>query len=368
MIEEGMAPRYWKLQEAIKALILEKGLGKGEKIPSERELCKIFNLSLGTVQKAVDKLVQDGVLEKRHGSGTYVQDCSKARPQRPVRKAVGLILPDIDYFYSPVIRGIEEACSLAGYSMILRKGGRQDNAIELSVIRSLIERDSVAGMIIAPTDFEPDAGNYWFLRSSKVPFVIIDRKVESFEADYVVQDNPAGTRLATETLLSSGIKRVAFAALSHVRHYHYAERLKGYKQALEKAGIPFDESLVFNVYDDEDVNDGMLGRFMEAMKKPSRPDGVVCYTDDTAVNILNSLLKAGLSVPEDLQIIGYDDTELAKSAKVPLSSISPQKEAMGRLAVGRLIEMFSGDSKEIKQSELAPGIAIRESSMAMALK
>jgi len=363
-----IAPRYWKLQEGIKALILDRGLGKGDKIPSERELCKIFNLSLGTVQKSVDKLVQEGVLEKRHGSGTYVQDCSKARPLRPARKALGLILPDIDYFYSPVIRGIEEACSSAGYSMILRKGSRLDNSVELSVIKSLIERDSVAGVMIAPTDFKPDAGNYWFLRSSGVPFVIIDRKVESFEADYVAQDNPAGTRLATETLLASGVKRIAFAALSHVCHYHYVERLKGYRQALEKAGIPFDESLVFNVHDDEDFNEGMLGRFMEGMKKPSRPDGVVCYTDDTAVNILNCVLRAGFSTPEDLAIIGYDDTDFARSAKVPLTSVSPQKEEMGRLAVRRLLEIVSGVSKEIKQYELEPGISIRESSMSMVAK
>ncbi len=342
MMEES-SPIYWQLQQELKGIIIRDRLSTGDKIPSERELCRLYGVSQGTVQKAIANLVSEGVLFKRHGSGTYVKNADAVYSGLVSEQAsIGLVLPDLGFF-TELIRSVERQCSLSGYSLILKSSGRVNSA-ERRIVDGLLSKDKVRGLLIVPTDFAPDPAAYEDLKARNVPFVILDRLVEGLEADFIVQDNVAGMKLGVKRLLGQGFKRVAFMGITHDWMYHFKERLKGYKAALEEAGLPFDESLVFFCREGEDIAMGkeLLARF-KAFIEESPVDAIAAYTDTTALRLCNALFDWGIKVPDDVSVLGYDNMDMAEFAAVPLTSVAPQKAEMGELAVKRLLAKLSGD-------------------------
>jgi len=340
---EDASPRYWQLQQEIKGIILRERLSTGDKIPSERELSKLYKISQGTVQKAILNLVNEGVLEKRHGSGTYVKSSGALYDGLVSSQAsIGLVLPDLAFF-PDLIASAERQCSASGYSLVVKCSGR-DNALEARVFDGLLANDKVRGLLIVPNDLPPDLSNFESLKSRNVPFVVLDRMVDGLEADFIAQDNVAGMRLGVSHLAASGRKRIAFMGITHKWMYHFKERLKGYKAALSEAGIPFDESLIFCCRDGEDVINGteMFERFKAFIEK-SPVDAVACYTDTSALRLCKSLAEWGVKVPDAVAVLGYDNMDMAEFASIPLSSVAPLKSEIGALGVKRLLERISGD-------------------------
>jgi DNA-binding LacI/PurR family transcriptional regulator len=280
-------------------------------------------------------------------------DVGKLRTGKPkrllflYRRSIGSLANNV--FYSVVLHGAELACREAGVMLSLM---------------SVAAGDDLSSQILR---HEPDAllGAGYFddesmeaIRRCELPLVLADHFVPGVRS--INDDNLLGAQLAARHLLETGCRRPA-AIYGPLTHHSVALRAKGFRRALYEAQILADPELEVTL--DTSLAYDEAGR--DAMRRllalPDRPDGVFVYNDGTALNVIEVCLEAGLRVPEDIRIVGYDDIEAAGKNKPGLSTIRVDKEAMGYVAAMALIEGAITPDDSLLPVELV----VRESSRPM---
>jgi len=174
------------------------------------------------------------------------------------------------------------------------------------------------------------------LTAMKRPLVLIDLWAPNLRS--VNLDNQAGAALAMQHLFAQKRTRVAFIGGS-LAHYSIAQRALGYRRAFFEAGLLFDPSLEMNIDAGLDPDTGAARAMQRLLDAPGPcPDAVFAFNDAAALAALRVCLARGLTVPDDIAIIGFDDIPAAAHATPPLSTISVDKEALGRRGVELLLE------------------------------
>jgi DNA-binding LacI/PurR family transcriptional regulator/signal transduction histidine kinase len=246
-------------------------------------------------------------------------------------------------YFGGVIGGIAAAAEAQGARVIaiqtldLGYGGDGANA-ELAVPRFAVHAgwDQVAGFIVVINAVEP-----WYLRALQEagkPVVLVSNEVEGFRCPEVRPDNRSGIIEAVSHLVEHGHRRIAFAGClvqSDIR-----ERLEAYREALLMHGIEPDPRLIFEVETNVAGGGELAARRMLAAGLPST--AVVAGTDYNALDIMRVLSEAGLNLPEDQAVTGFDDVEDAASARPTLSTVCQRFDDMGKLATELLLEMVRG--------------------------
>jgi LacI family transcriptional regulator len=242
--------------------------------------------------------------------------------------AVGLIVPDLVHpFFAEVAQGLSNALRRRNYSLLI-SSSEEDPRLEGQEIERLLSR-GVDAIIIAST--QSTVESFRRVEESKTPYVLIDRCFLGLPANFVGVDDVAVGRLATQHLISIGCTRIA-----HIRGPATSTalgRLEGYNQALAANNLgPFSGYVVPARSGDV----GTYGSGAESMSKlielDARPDGVFCYNDPIAIGAIDTILGAGLRVPEDIAVIGCGNLHYDKSLRVPLSSVDQQSVAIGERA------------------------------------
>jgi LacI family transcriptional regulator len=269
-------------------------------------------------------------------------------------KTIGLILPDsANPFFAEIARSIEDRAFRLGYSVILCNTERDTNRETLYV--DVLSKRQVDGIIFVATGDQADSLN--FLINQDMPVVLIDRDLANIEVDAVLTDNQRGGYLATRHLIQRGHRRIAcIAGPSHITPS--AERVTGYLQALAEAGIPYDEALVVDG-DYHPASGQQVTAALLAMDFP--PTAIFALNDLMAIGALRAATEAGLRVPEDLAVIGYDDIEFACFTNPPLSTIAQPKDEVGSQATEILVKRISEKDGEKHRLVLPPRLIIRGS-------
>jgi len=215
-----------------------------------------------------------------------------------------------DPFLARLVHGIEDTALEHGYTVILSSFyGAPER--EKEVLSALRER-RVDGIIVESSCI--DAGHRPFLAQFGLPTVLINRPEYIYS---VCTDNLHGGRLATDYLLDLGHSRIGYIAAERGRRTNL-DRLEAYKKALQGRGIAFDPALVV-------LGDGYARGGKEAMSRllalPSPPTAVFCYNDLTAIGAALAVREAGLQVPDDISLVGFDDIELAPYFHPPLTTV-----------------------------------------------
>lgn len=192
------------------------------------------------------------------------------------------------------------------------------------------------------------------------PVVLLGERVNDGPFDHVAIDNVFAARCAVEHLIGLGRRRIA--ALGHQPFETGATaqlRTGGYRQALEAAGLPYDRRFVAQAqhFHLEDGAEAM--RKLLALAKP--PDAVFCYNDLLAVGAIRTLLRAGVKVPDDMAVVGFDDIEEGRYLTPSLTTISPDKRAIASLAVEQLFKRLDGDTSAPVNIEVPYQLEVRES-------
>ncbi|HEY8348087.1 MAG TPA: LacI family DNA-binding transcriptional regulator [Symbiobacteriaceae bacterium] len=248
---------------------------------------------------------------------------------------VGLIIPDItNPFFPAVTRGVEDAASQAGYTVFLCNTDN-DPAKEETDVRKLRER-CVDGIIFVGS--QARRKRLERLLQDGIPVVVTDREVPDLDADSVLVDNNWGARAAVRHLIDLGHTRIAHAA-GHRQTPTGQDRYAGYCAALEEAGLPVDESLVF--WGEFTIESGIQAGQVLLGRSP-RPTAVFAGNDLIALGVIRAAREAGLRVPEDLSVVGFDDIPLAALVSPPLTTVRQPAYEMGRLAMTMLLERMSG--------------------------
>jgi LacI family transcriptional regulator len=268
-----------------------------------------------------------------------------------------LVLDMANPFFADVASGAARAARAAGLRVMLCNSANDPE--EEAEYLSLFAEQRVRGVLLTPAD--PTGSDLAVLRRHEIPFVLVDRVTS--EGCSVSVDDVAGGRIAAAHLAETGHELVGYISgpmsLAQCR-----DRRTGALAALTVHGLP-EDALVHVEADRMDVASGRdAGRRL--LKLSRRPTAVFCANDLLALGVLQSLYAAGVSVPGEMSIVGYDDIELASAAAVPLTSVRQPSAEMGQIAAELLIEETSGpvaarQRHRHRRVVLEPELIVRES-------
>lgn len=267
---------------------------------------------------------------------------------------LGLVLPDsANPFFAEISRSIEDEAFKKGYSVFLCNT-ELDTQRELFYV-DVLSNKQVDGIIFVAAGDQADSLDFLIRRN--MPVVMIDRDIPSVEVDAVLTDHELGGFLATKYLLELGHKRIAcIAGPSSITPS--AERITGYKRALEEAGLSYEDNLILR--GDYHAQSGMEITH-SILKMNPRPTAIFALNDLMALGALRAAAEAGYSVPKDLSIVGYDDLEIARFTTPPLTTIAQPKKEIGAQAVNLLVDRMSRKSRAPSRLVLPPELIIRRS-------
>jgi DNA-binding LacI/PurR family transcriptional regulator len=273
---------------------------------------------------------------------------------------LGVVVTTItDPFIAEVVQGIESTAHNYGYSVILASSNSEPER-EIAAVEMLRSK-RVDGVIV--TSSRVGALYQGHLEQLDVPVVLVNsRSKQRWSYAYSINvDNRHGGCLATEHLLGLGHHRVAYVSGAS-EHSDDLERQAGYRQALAETGIAFDPALVVPGTGRAGAGERAFPALMAAVKPPT---AVFCYNDMTAIGLLRAARQAGVSVPHDLAVVGFDDIPLATYVHPSLSTVAQPKPEMGELAVEMVLTLMEeGDSGggEVPNVVVQGQLVVRESS------
>jgi len=253
-------------------------------------------------------------------------------------RTVGVVVTTItDPFVAEVVQGVEDAAHENDYSVILASSASEPER-ELAAVE-MLRAKRVDSLIV--TSSRVGALYLEHLERIGVPVVLVNNhNRQSGRYTFSVSvDNQHGGHLATEHLIKRGHRRIGYVA-GPANHSDDAERMAGYCQALDEAGILFDPTLVVSGNGRLDGGERTL-RTLAGLAEPVT--AVFCYNDMTAIGLLSAARRAGISVPENLAVVGFDDIPLAAHVYPPLTSIAQPQRDMGRQAMNMALALMVAD-------------------------
>lgn len=250
---------------------------------------------------------------------------------------LALAIPDlVNPYFAEVSRVIVAEATARGYTVLLDYTN-WDREQELLVARGM-RPHLIDGLILDPQCLSTED---LLMASPQTPIVLLGERVYDSPYDHVVIDNVAAARLATEHLIALGRRRIAVIGRQERPTSNTPRmRLQGYLDALADAGRVADSRLQVSASKWRRSHGAAAMRALLALPEP--PDAVFCFSDMMAVGAISVLHQAGLRIPDDVAVIGFDDVEDAEFTAPPLTSIAPDKTAIGRLAVDLLIQRITG--------------------------
>lgn len=272
---------------------------------------------------------------------------------------IALAIPEIDHpYFSEVSRQIAEEANRRGLRVLFEQTLSTEEA-ERAVLHDR-ETGLVDGVIFHPVTMN----SLTIARlAPDTPLVLLGESARPLTTDHVMIDNVAASADATRHLISLGRRRIAFlASIEGDVTGSTARRLEGYQSALIEAGIAEDSSLVLTSTDFS--SQAAKSAIHRALDTGLQFDGVVCRDDRFAVGALQALHEADISIPQQVAVIGWDDTALSAYTHPTLTSISPDKTELATLAIDMLIERINGYQGAGRHRIAGHSIAIRESAPA----
>jgi len=251
-------------------------------------------------------------------------------------QTLGLIISDVaNPYVDEIILAVEQAASTLGYSVFLCNS-RLDPAVATRSLRLLASRE-VDGMLVWTSIIDMDS--VVAVCREGTPVVVWDAEPPEGSGIPVLRaDLEAGERAAVEHLLSLGHHQIAFVG-GLERYLHKDRRLGAYQAALEAAGLPFDPELV--QAGDYKIEGGRLA-LRRLLELPDPPTAVVTVSDATAIGVLHAARSAGLRVPDDLSVVGFDDVLLASVVDPPVTTVAIPRQLAGAAAVDLVARLIHG--------------------------
>lgn len=361
--------KYSIVKESIKTKILDGTYQPHQKISSESELMKEFGVSRHTVRIAIGDLVAKGWLYREQGSGTFCTDRSvREDEQSDVIPSIAIVTTYIsDYIFPSIIRGAEKYLSNKGYNVSLFSTDN-NHETEKNVLETILSQ-RFEGVIVEPTKSSianPNINYYLNLENKELPYIMINAYYDELEPISITMDDEKGGYIQTEHLIELGHNNII--GFFKTDDQQGSKRMKGYLQAHRNNNITIIPNNIITYKTDEKETKPLdeLRRILSD-KSNDTPTAVICYNDELAINLLNVIRELDLKVPEDISIIGYDDSFLANVSEVKLTSIEHPKIKLGETA-GKLIIDLINSKREGKRSSnivesvvFEPEIIIRNS-------
>lgn len=267
---------------------------------------------------------------------------------------IGLLIPDLaNPFFAEIARSVEDRGHELGFNLVMCS--TDNNSRKEAGYITLLRQKRVDGIIIA-TGTSID-GLLSGLADYNIPLALISRDIPSIDADSVRADDDSGAYQAVAHLTGLGHRHIAVIA-EDLELMTTKERVRGYRRALEDAGIPYTDDLVSVSNSSAEAG---KKRTLELMGSDHPPTAIVAFNDLLAIGVVQAAKELRLSIPWDLSVISFDNTVLAGIVDPPLTSVAVPIQQMGRQIMDMLIEVVRGEKRDNQRIVLKPELIIRQS-------
>jgi LacI family transcriptional regulator len=269
-------------------------------------------------------------------------------------QVIGLLVPGLDNGYlSAVVRGIDIEIAKAGYDLLLYTTHRSKEK-EISYVRNIVQGLAEGLIVLLPTNTE---AYLEALAEQEFPYVFVDHEGIDDNSPSITVTNWQGAYDATTYLIELGHTRIGHIT-GRMELASGRDRLAGYQSALQERDIPYDAALVEE--GDYLTPSGYAGaRKLLALK--DRPTAIFASNDSEAFGVMDAVLDCGLSIPEDISIVGFDDVPQASLVRPRLTTVKMPLEEMGRMATRTLLEHINDAERPGRRITLATELIIRDS-------
>ena len=368
-------PLYEQVRQQVLDYIGEHDLKPGDAIPTEAELAERYGVSVGTVRRALRQLVDQEILYRQPGRGTFLTEHSRERAKQ--RGFLACIVPYIrDDFASRVIAGAQHAAQKSNYALMLHNSfGKSE--VEENILRQSL--GSAYGMVFLPVGRPTLPSIIAELLRRRFPLVFVDRlpTLDTKGVHYVISDSYGGAYEAVKYLIELGHRRIGLALTANAKvNSSVAQRAEGYRQALRDYGLAVDEALILegltarqegigpasSETHEKGSNIGLIQEFLQR----EHPSALFAVNDLIAIDAWRAAEGLGLSIPQDLSIVGFDDADFLSDAGIELTTIAQDAFQVGSEAVEVLIECIEGRIGVPRQVVLPTHLVVRDSCQAYA--
>lgn len=274
-------------------------------------------------------------------------------------KTIGVIVPLLShYYFSTVIAGIEELAYKAGYQVIICQSAESYER-EVIVSQTLLS-SKVDGLLVSISRETDSSDHFRVYQQKKVPIVFFDRICPDMEASSVTVDDYQGSFTAVEHLIKEGRRKIAHFAGPPLLQIS-RNRINGYKDALLKHGIPFDEKLLIDCGSGLEQENGSKAA-QDMLDAGIKPDAVFAICDPIAIGVMMTLKKNNIKIPEEIAVVGFCDEPVATVVEPQLSSLVQPAFRVGEAAVELLLNQINSKSPAVEKKVLSAELKVRESS------
>jgi LacI family transcriptional regulator len=272
---------------------------------------------------------------------------------------LGIIVPTVDRnFFSSVVRGIEEIANGARYNVMICQT-YDDYQKEIATVEALLNA-RVDGIIASYAKGTLEFDHFLKVKQKGIPLILFDRSNDDLEVSQIVIDDFFGAYKATEHLIQQGCKRIGH--FTNTRKISiYKERLRGYREALQNYGLPYEESLV--IESDLQLEDGRAG-MQQLLKLSETPDAVFSSSAYGILGAMQVLKERGIKIPEQIALVGFSNEPFTSFTEPSLTTVEQHSMRMGNAAAEIFLQEITDETKKFipQKIVLKPELIVRQSS------
>lgn len=323
-----------------------------------------------TLRRDLAQMERDGVLVRVHGGAVPSKRAAAAAAAAseaaspPEQRTIAVLVPSLNYYWPGVVRGMEAEARARGLKVVLR-GASYELQDERPVLERIVASEDISGLIVAPNTDTPHAQDVvrW-LHESGIPTVFVEREMVSpdgLPVESVATDHGLGAMLAARHLAALGHRRVGLV-LS--RNSPTSRKIAaGWHQAVEDLQLEPARNAATILPDRASVDFTSEVNIALDSMMDAGITGLLVHSDPEAMAVVDLALNRGISVPDDLSIIAYDD-EVAQLFTPALTAVSPPRASVGRSAVDLLLHRMGSIDRPVHRVQLSPQLIVRDSTAA----
>ena len=341
-------PLYLQIRDMLKEKIDLGVLKPGDQLPTESELVQQHGVSRITIKSALKMLVEDGLIYRIAGKGTFVSDPNSSEhlhiDTNAAFKKVGFLSPLAnDEFSMKLLMGVQEACKERNLILIVQSATTQ---LEEQEGIQFLRAAGVDGLLIFPVDGEAYSEAILNLKTEGFPFVLIDRYLPGIKTNAVYSDNYLGGKMGTEYLIHKGHKQIGIISGTKSKTSSSEDRFSGYLDMATKAGLKIEPAHWLTRIDEITYLDVNMSREMIRKWLESQPEitAVFAFSNAFALYVADEAMKIGKKVPEELAVLSFDAPPIRDFQGCLFSYIEQQEGKMGEEAIGLLLAAIEDPS------------------------
>jgi len=328
------------------------------------DVAKALKLSPSTISRGlknhphISKETRKKILAAATEMG-YRQNKFASNLRQKHTNTIGVVVPRLDsYFMATALAGIEKVASENNYGLIIsqsQESWRKEMACVTTMFNSRVD-----GLLVSLAYDTKNTNHFNILFDKDIPVVFFDRVADCHGCMSIIIDNYKAGYEATSHLIQQGCRRIIYLSGNMLRNV-YSERYRGYKQALDENKIDFDQNMV--VISDMSVQAG-IDTAKKILRMKPRPDGIFTANDTTAVATIVELEKAGIKIPEEIAVVGFNNEPVSQVIKPNLTTIDYPAREIGEIAATSLIaKLKDSQSANLSTIVLKHDLIIRQSSL-----